>query len=197
MPEAFLEKPGAVFVSYPQAGAADTPRWVTRVLRPLLEELLPHAGLGGKPVFLDEVSIPLGGDWPLALQDALREAAVLIPVFTPEYFQRPWCLAELHTMLGRQKRLGHTCVFPVRFSDGDFFSEEARRLQLALDAKPWADVTTYRRAPRPLKEAVRKLCQAVADAARRAPSDPEWQFVVPRRDPAAFLVEKPEYGGEP
>lgn len=196
MPEKYIERPGAVFLSYHQSGAADVPRWVTKVLHPLLEEQLPHQGIDTAPVFIDEVSIQGGQDWPQALKDALRDAAVLVPVFTPQYFRRPWCQAELNTMLDRRRRLAHDCILPVRFSDGDFFSEEAKALTPAFDAERWAHIGTHRRAPKGLRDGVKELARQVADAVRSAPPDHDWEFVVPVEDEPNFL-SKPGYRGDP
>lgn len=124
---------------------------------------------------------------------------MLVPVFTPQYFNRPWCLAEFHTMLARERRLGVPCIAPLRYSDGDFFADEARRLQ-RIDVEAWAHVVSDRRAPRPLRHAIKTLCEDIFERVRGMPPDPQWEFVVPRTNNDVSLDApdraKPEYPKE-
>jgi hypothetical protein len=50
-------------------------------------------------VFLDSKEFDLGDIIPDKIQYAIRSASVHIAIFSENYFQSPWCLAELTLML--------------------------------------------------------------------------------------------------
>eukprot|EP01018_Ginkgo_biloba_P022024 Gb_08581 [translate_table: standard] len=53
----------------------------------------------GLQVFLDSEEFRYGDDLPDRIQDAIRNATLHIAIFSPNYAQSPWCLAELSFML--------------------------------------------------------------------------------------------------
>jgi TIR domain len=175
--------------------AADVARWVVKVLEPMLRERLPHHGvMGDLAVFRDERSIATGEDWPDELQRALCGADVLVPVFTPEYFRRPWCQAEFWTMYDRRQRLGLRCIQPLRYSDGVHFPEEACRMEW-VDVKEHYMVRSHLQAPVLLHKRIDELCGRIAQQVRSEPPvDPDWRFVPPPIG-STGLLSKPQYGG--
>jgi hypothetical protein len=191
-----VNRPGTVFLSY-HRGANDVARFVSEVLEPMLRDRLPHHGvMSPLAVFRDERTLQPGEDWPDELRAALRAADVMVAVLSPGYFDRPWCLAEYFTMYERQLRLGVPCLEPLRFSDGDFFPDEARRLGWTdLDpgaADPAKPRHVYLRKPsratRDFWDLVDGLCQRIAArASDEPPHDPGWRFVIPEAAPEAFL----------
>jgi len=53
----------------------------------------------GLRVFLDSEELELGDFLPAEIEDAMRSASLHIAVFSLNYAQSPWCLAELSFML--------------------------------------------------------------------------------------------------
>lgn len=92
-----------VFVSYPRDGDVET--WVRNHLFQRLQDTLQE-NLGRKRIFLD-TALSSGVSWPEALEQALRRSKVLLAVLSPQYFKKSWCLAELESMLERQRSLGY------------------------------------------------------------------------------------------
>lgn len=195
-----VSRPGAVFLSY-HRDAADVARWVRHVLEPLLQERLPHHGVDARALFRDERSLQPGEHWPSGLENALRNADVLVPILTPQYFERPWCLAEFWTMHDRHQRLGVPCLEPLRFSDGDFFPNEVRAIgwtdldpgERDVGKKRFVFVRSHRKAPLALHQLIDGLCARIASKVTNTPpADPSWRFVTPRTDDLG-LLHKPAY----
>lgn len=165
----------SVFLSYNRA--PDVQRWVSRVLLPLLEEQLPHAGVTGRPaIFKDDRpdAIPAGDPWGQRIQDGVRDCSVLIAVLTPMYFQSEWCLHELGSTLDRQRRTGRTCVLPLRFSDGELFPPELR--QQWLDVEPFDHLLSHR-GHKKLLERGKEVASRAAELVLNDPGDPDWQWI--------------------
>ncbi|GLJ36538.1 hypothetical protein SUGI_0734130 [Cryptomeria japonica] len=53
----------------------------------------------GLRVFLDSQKLELGDFLPTEIEDVMRGASFHIAIFSPNYAQSPWCLAELSFML--------------------------------------------------------------------------------------------------
>ncbi|XP_059064017.1 disease resistance protein RUN1 isoform X2 [Cryptomeria japonica] len=53
----------------------------------------------GYQVFLDEEKLQLGDYLPVAIEEAVRKALLHIAIFSKNYAQSPWCLAELALIL--------------------------------------------------------------------------------------------------
>eukprot|EP01018_Ginkgo_biloba_P022617 Gb_35111 [translate_table: standard] len=69
---------------------------VKKTLALSIYQILQHKGLR---VFLDSEEFRYGDDLPARIQDAIRTATIHIAIFSPNYAQSPWCLAELSFML--------------------------------------------------------------------------------------------------
>lgn len=65
-------------------------------LRLLLANRL-QTRIGRETVYLfqDVVAIPTGTDWQHQLETALAKASFLVPILTPGFLQRPWCMREI------------------------------------------------------------------------------------------------------
>jgi len=126
-----------LFISYKREPKDN--RLVTPWLRQVLNRIVYWVGqdMGGAPVevFFDEKSIETGKVWPDYIRDALLAAKCLLPIWSPQYFHSPWCMAEWKSFLMRERLLadggGPACrlIFPIKFHDGLWFPEEARRIQ--------------------------------------------------------------------
>ena len=142
-----------VFVSYRRS--APVGPWVQLHFKPLLEQWLAEATPSAPRVFVDD-QIEVGTTWPARLRGALLRTCFLVPVWSPSYFTSPWCMAELHTMLARERSLGMRTddnpgglVFPVRFNDGEHFPAETLGIEhldvagLNLPAPAFANTERY------------------------------------------------------
>lgn len=170
-----------VFLSYPRAGAPG--QWVSRHFYPefaaILDGLLPTPAR----VFYDQ-EIETGTAWVASLSRALQCTKVMVSIFTPEYFNTPWCKAELVTIGLREQVLGlgtptspDLLVHPVRFRDGDHFPKEALKYQ-------WQDFKRFNRHNESYRRteaytdflgAVETFAEQVASACLSVPAwDPAW-----------------------
>lgn len=140
---------------------------------------------------MDEHGLPPGVVWSNDLEHALRQTRVLIPVFTPAYFQQAWCLCEFDSKLAQARRLGLKCVVPVRFSDGEHFPPGARELQW-IDFAEFTHLRTVSRArsSKRFRSTVDLLAQGIAAlCGQPLPDDPGWTLLVPQDlRPPAFPV---------
>jgi hypothetical protein len=79
--------------SPPLAGQARAKpdQWVTKFFDDLTAavERLAAPGSHLKPGFID-LEVPLGSDWQASLMEALGEAEVFVPLYSPAYFARSW-----------------------------------------------------------------------------------------------------------
>jgi TIR domain len=97
-------------------------------------------------LFFDEDSIEVGHDWPDEIREALLSARCLLPIWSPEYFQSAWCVAEWRSFLKREKLIADSTrkacrlIIPVKFHDGSWFPEEAQRVQ-QLDLSAYTATT--------------------------------------------------------
>lgn len=118
-----------VFVSYRRSGPGNAATWVRNYFHRMLEDCLADE-LGRTAVFIDS-EVETGAVWPPLLREALARSKMLVAVWSPPYFHSPWCLAEWRTMEARERALGGTArlVYPVRYSDGDNFPDDAKQRQ--------------------------------------------------------------------
>lgn len=68
-------------------------------------------------VFQDNDDIKAGEDWPDRLEQALGEAAVLIPILTPNFFASEHCRTELSKFFQKEDRAGRHLVLPILLAD--------------------------------------------------------------------------------
>jgi hypothetical protein len=94
-------------------------------------------------IFVDEEAIADGEAWPERLRLALRDSRLLVPIWEPYYFNRPWCRAELLYMRSRERQHGLRSarqpaglILPVLFHDG-------RQFQNWLDYCQCRDLRSY------------------------------------------------------
>jgi TIR domain len=137
-----------LFVSYkrePRDKQLVTP-WLREVLNRIEYWVRQEMGGGPVSIFFDEQSIEVGDDWPDELRDALQSAKCLLPVWSPEYFHSAWCVAEWKSFLLREKMMRERddqqrrLIIPIRFHDGAWFPEEAKRVK-QLDLSPYTATT--------------------------------------------------------
>jgi hypothetical protein len=155
-------------------------------LEGLLGESLPHS----PRVFLDTREIETGQEWPLVLQEALKGSRCLVSVWSPEYFRSAWCVAELHSMLERERLLGYRTgghagrrlVYPIVFADGLHFPDYTKAMQYR-DLQKWnIPDTAFARSRKILgfHEEMKKVAEELADLILQAPAwQDDWPIVTP------------------
>lgn len=181
-----------IFLSYPRRGGAG--RWVRDLFYPALRECLEDAMPEHPAIFFDQEQ-EAGVAWPENLAYSLSRSRLMVAVLSPPYFRGKWCLAEWTSMRERERRLGlgndqnpTLLVHPVRFADGEHFSEDAREVQ-HIDFREW-------NVPRPMDafqrtgpyegfyQAVQELARTLAGRRDHVPEwEPDWPILRP--DPVA------------
>jgi hypothetical protein len=129
-----------VFISYRRKG--NPLNWVHNHFFPKLRDCLADHVADEPAVFVDE-RLETGTSWPVRLENALNRTKVMVAVFSSQYFQSPWCMAEWRSMVEREQLLGlHSegrpqgLIYPVLLSDSDTFPEFAR-VRTWRDLKRW------------------------------------------------------------
>lgn len=121
-----------IFISYCRFGSVQ--KWLMNHFYPKFKDCLADQMAPMPRVFVDK-NMPKGVEWPEELQKALRHTKILVPLFSPPYFESRWCMAEWKSMREREKLLGlgtldnpQCLVYPILYSDSDNFPDEAKRL---------------------------------------------------------------------
>ena len=163
--------------------------WHRRVKDQLQFWLTQEIGGYEARIFVDEQSIETGDHWPEALQDALLKSKCLVCIWSPEYFQSPWCLSEWKNFCEREALLGltpHGLIAPIRYHDGDHFPEEARSTQMRDFSRHTSLLPAFWNTDRAVElgDLIREFAREVAQIIERAPEfDPSW--------PLAPITAKP------
>jgi TIR domain-containing protein len=118
------------FVSYKRGAGAD--KWFG-TSKSYVENYLKQAfGAHDREVFFDRHSITPGSNWRSELREGLDRAPILLPFFSPGYFNSTYCVAELKTFMAREDQLGlerGTLIHAARTHDQDQFPGWARDIQ--------------------------------------------------------------------
>lgn len=121
-----------IFISYCRHGSVQ--KWLLNHFYPKFKDCLADQYAPVPKVYVDR-SMPRGVHWPSDLKKALRHSKILIPLFTPPYFESKWCLAEWQSMQAREKLLGlagpdnpQGLVYPILYSDSENFPMAAREI---------------------------------------------------------------------
>jgi TIR domain-containing protein len=177
-----------VFISYCRHGSVR--KWLMNNFLTKFQECLADQIAPAPRVYVDK-SMPRAVHWPSDLKKALRHSKVLIPVFSPPYFESPWCMAEWESMRARERLLGlasaerpQGLVYPILYSDSDNFPMAAKEIS-RWDFKDLA-------MPEPVFQKSRawirfhwRVSELAEDLVRLLREVPEWQ-------PDWPLIEQPE-----
>jgi hypothetical protein len=104
-----------VFISY--ARDEKNTRWVEEnVLAPLYAARRPD----GKPlaVFFDRHAIKVGYAWYATIVDAICESKFFIPIYSHDYFSRPFCVDELNVAMVRRVDNPAFRILPIAHATG-------------------------------------------------------------------------------
>lgn len=141
------------FLSYahsapPPGARADADVWVGQFFDDLSDEVRRQARpVAGMRIGFFDQHIPLGADWKAALAEALGDAEVFVPLYSPGYFSRPWALGEQESFRARlaaagSARLtaGHlTPVLWIPFPPWETHPELDGALDLGRDVPAYAE----------------------------------------------------------
>lgn len=192
-----------IFVSYKREPVDDqliTP-WLQKVIRRVLYWVKQELGGRETTYFLDTKTIPLGSPWPDVLRAGLIGSRCLFAVWSPEYFQSPWCVAEWRSFRARAEELGpayHSLVVPVSFHDGQHFPEDAQHSQAFDLSRYTATTEAFWATPRAdeLDTIIRvELAAKVAEAINLAPedADPNWPVCDPTAPEPPPPIQRPRW----
>ncbi|MGV9367872.1 BTAD domain-containing putative transcriptional regulator [Amycolatopsis sp. NPDC003731] len=183
-----------VFLSYRRSGPGNAAMWVQQHFHRMLEDCLADQ-IGQTTVFLD-TSAETGVHWPTMVQ-ALARSKMLVAIWSPPYFASRWCLAELETMLARERALGGRTqlVYPIVYSDGDTFPEWARKRpsrSVHKVSNPFPSFEGSHRQADLYDETCAIAIELAVQLARVPPWRPDCDVpLVPPRAPIAFPVYEP------
>jgi hypothetical protein len=172
-----------VFISYHQDAGYRT--WVERHLLPTLGHWLKQE-LIRDPVIWWDTQLKWGETWPQRIATQLGGARVLVPLWSPFYFQRDWCVRELAYFLERQRKTQLAeiqeqwpLVFPLLIHQQALaYRDEAAAHIVAKDVTDEADPFMNEESParadlsRKMREAAPALAEAILNP---PPFDPEWK----------------------
>ena len=175
-----------VFISYRHGGAVLS--WMQEHFYPKLDAYLRHYTSREPKIFID-LEIETGSDWPARLRQALKHSRCLLTVWSADYFRSAWCLAELHSMLVREKQVGlrtesnpNGLIYPVVFCDGKYFPSEYQRIQQRRDFTKWnsacrafRDTAEYVS----FEQGIEHLCVELDEMIEGAPAWSDWPLVMP------------------
>jgi len=152
-------------------------------------------------VFLDDSSIQLGTERPLALRQALQTSRCLLAVLSAQYFGSPWCLAEWKTMQEREKVLGlrtqerpSGLIYPVMFSGKEFFPNTVLTMQMKDLRQFAATYPAFKNSSMygSFQKAIREVCEDLSKMILEAPPwDKNWPVVIPEEEPINKSTERP------
>jgi hypothetical protein len=156
--------------------------WIIEVENRLKFWLTQELGQAAR-IFLDRECIEVGDQWPECLRAAIRTSRCLVCIWSPSYFQSSWCVSEWRSFLAREQKLGleaHGLIAPVRFHDGEYFPEEAAKVQWTDFAEYTATVPAFWQSQRAVEfePLLKGFARSVATVVRRAPPfQPDWPIV--------------------
>jgi hypothetical protein len=126
-----------IFLSYRRSSTVGP--WVRNHLHPKLLARIEEISAIPIRISLD-ADMPGGVVWPDDLKLRLRSSAILLTVWSADYFRSDWCMAEWRSFREREARLGFATaanprglVYPIRYADGKYFHDEAKQTQIKFD----------------------------------------------------------------
>jgi hypothetical protein len=157
--------------------------WLGRVVRTIEHYVGLELGDCNPRVFFDQESIEVGENWPERLREALLKSKCLLPIWTPQYFNSRWCMAEWQSFVAREEFVrgdAHDShcrlIIPIQAHDGNHYPKEAQDTQQFDLRRYYATTKAFWRTER-----ADKLDQLLADLARKI---------------AQVIIEAPDYSDD-
>lgn len=137
-----------------------------------------------KKFFVDRNAIQVGDHWEDRLRSGVTSSRCMLGIWTPEYFQKPWCVCEWKSFVARDALVDskhRALVAPVKIYKG-WFPDEACKAQIFDLTELTGGVTTnaFWNSPRAveLDAALPPLAGGLAGIIMRAPPyRADWPFI--------------------
>jgi hypothetical protein len=134
-------------------------------------------GILDAKVFVDTSSIENGSDFPDFIAGALKNSTVIVCLFSPLYFNSPWCMTEINFFIDREKKLNlkqGSLVSCARFHDGVNYPDAFRDMQ-SDDFTPFANPNPHfwnSQKGADFDDVIKQFCKTLSDKIRNAPVVP-------------------------
>ena len=155
-----------VFVSYSKFDEAHDHGKLSALCERLTDELRLNSE-ENVSFWLDRENLSLGSNWKDRLDEALREADLLVAFITPSYLKNKWCREELTGFLKKEKQLNrqNTIIPIIYLGNEDWLSQDALGKEIihrkVLD---WRELRFEPFTSIRLKREMKKAAGAIEDA---------------------------------
>lgn len=156
-----------VFISYRQdsSAASFAKNQFLKAFRSALWDALAAESL--PPVFLDVAEIHVGDQWPVRLQNGIKESRVMIALLTPSYFRSEWCMSEFASFEAREKQKGVQLIVPVCYSNSTYVLQQVGNIRQVFDLSRIYENVGQTTRPEDLALLVNQLIMGVANEVKR------------------------------
>jgi hypothetical protein len=170
-----------VFLSYSRA--KDWPKWVSYIFMPIFDHWLTSELGRDARIFVD-TNIENGASWPETLDRALSKSAILVPLWTKNYFSSDWCTLEFTRFRARENIYSYgtfenpaRLIHPAVIHDGKDFPREVGDISYT-DLSEFVNVrmASNSLAEESLSLLVKKWVLCIVKSVRTVPEcDPSWK----------------------
>jgi hypothetical protein len=179
-----------IFLSYRRSPTVGL--WVKNHLAPRLQARIDE--VAPFPVRIScDFQMESGVLWPDDLKRRLQSSAILLPVWSADYFRSEWCMAEWRSFREREVALGlftarrpRGLIYPVRYADGEHFHEDAKRTECTIDFSQYNYPDEAFRNSAKYIEFDDKVQQMASELVPRLQAVPVWRRNFPIVEPAAM-----------
>lgn len=169
-----------VFISYRHH--KEWPKWIRNIFYDIFDHWLGEELGRDCSIFID-YQLETGHNWPAQLADSLSRSRVLVPLWSPQYFNSNWCLREIALFAAREQATGfgteensQRLIVPAAIHDKDNFPEAARLIQFKEIQELCNIRTAYgSETLEKLSNEIRKWAPDICHAINSAPVfNPDW-----------------------
>jgi hypothetical protein len=172
-----------VFISYRRLN--EWPEWIKKHFFKIFQHWLDEE-LGKNCRISIDYNMETGHSWPAGLANDLSRSKVLVPLWSPQYFNSTWCLKEMSLFVAREKMTGfgtaknsQRLIVPAVIHDKDSFPDEAKLIQFK-EIQPYCNIRVGEGSKilELLSENIRDWVPDICNAINKAPPfDPEWKMI--------------------
>ncbi len=159
-----------IFFSYRRSDDHNLNGLLSRIRATLEQRLKVNFGIDAE-VFQDSDDLRSGDNWPEKLDSAIGDAAILLPMITPNFFNSEYCRDELIKFVTKEKALARSdMVIPVLLIPFADYSIESKDPLIAQTARrqhvDWARFKAYLNINQELLFAIDKLAEDITQKLR-------------------------------